>query len=525
MDISIIVATYNYAKTLRQVLETLLQVEIPQGIQHEILIVDNNSTDDTASVVKRISEKHPNVRYLLEKERGTSNARNLAISEAQGKLLLFTDHDVFVDKGWVRAYWDLFQNKRVKVAQGKILLDKELTDMPPWADLKTLPYFDPQGEREYVEELIACNIAARKEIFELYGCFSPFLGPGKTGAGEDTELGSRFMAVGLNLHYCPEAVVYHESIPERTTSQYYLDRVNMTGRCGATRQILLEWERPRQARIIAKLAKYSLKCVLARLAGRESRLFKNKRKTVHYRGALIGTRDALEEKRRICEKKPTLSGCVITQNSAHCLGKALKSIEGLCDEIVVVDGGSEDNTAEIAKSFDKVRYFVRPWPGNYSEQKNWAFNKARGDWILSLDSDEVVGASMRSKISDLMRSKKHCCYKFPRFWLISDSPCRYVHNPHLYPDYQQRLFRNIPMFRYTSDRVNHHRFPPLVRGRAKKVKDTHIFHYDYMYNDRVRREAKVADRIKAQPETADVDRKCYLYEDFPHRMKSCTEEL
>jgi glycosyltransferase involved in cell wall biosynthesis len=224
-------------------------------------------------------------------------------------------------------------------------------------------------------------------------------------------------------------------------------------------------------------------------------------------------------------KDNNLSVCIITQNSAHCIERAIRSIENCCDEIVVVDGGSGDDTAEIARSFSKVTYFLRHWTGNYVEQKNWAFDKAKGNWIFSLDSDEVVGRNMRRKIKKMMLSKKHSSYMFPRYWLISDSPCLYVHARKLYPDYQQRLFRNVPQYRYTQNRLVHHQFPEGVQGNAKKVKDTHLFHFDFMYHSRAERVQKVKQRAPVEPETAHINRNQYLYEDHPHRIKKCREKM
>jgi len=78
------------------------------------------------------------------------------------------------------------------------LPDKELTDMPLRGDPKTLPYSHPQPDREYVEGPIACNIAAEKEAFGFYGCFSPFLEAGRRGVGEDTEASFRLRSGDFN---------------------------------------------------------------------------------------------------------------------------------------------------------------------------------------------------------------------------------------------------------------------------------------------------------------------------------------
>jgi glycosyltransferase involved in cell wall biosynthesis len=231
-------------------------------------------------------------------------------------------------------------------------------------------------------------------------------------------------------------------------------------------------------------------------------------------------------KRRSLEKNGIgLSVCIITQDSAHCIGRAIRSVEDCCDEIIVVDGGSSDNTAEISRSFDKVRYYHHPWKGDYVEQKNRSFNLARGDWIFSLDSDEVVGRRLKRRLPGLIRSRRFSSYMFPRYWLVSESPLRRVDSRKLYRDYQQRLFRNTPEFRYTSDRKIHHKFPDHLQGKGRKIRTAHIFHFELIFNDRAARERKVRQRMIVDPLTTRVDRTHYLYEDYPYTIRKCHDRL
>ncbi|HXA82629.1 MAG TPA: glycosyltransferase family 2 protein, partial [Methylomirabilota bacterium] len=91
-----------------------------------------------------------------------------------------------------------------------------------------------------------------------------------------------------------------------------------------------------------------------------------------------------------------LSICVITLNEAHDLPRLLKSVEGIADEIVVVDSGSTDATLEIARSAG-ARVLARAWT-NYAEQKNFAAAQASADWILLLDADEELSDELRASI-------------------------------------------------------------------------------------------------------------------------------
>jgi glycosyltransferase involved in cell wall biosynthesis len=216
---------------------------------------------------------------------------------------------------------------------------------------------------------------------------------------------------------------------------------------------------------------------------------------------------------------------MVAQNSSHCIGKALESVRDICDEIIVVDGGSSDDTIEIAKSFEKVKILNCPWSGNFALQKNCAIDQATGDWIFILDTDETIGPLLRDKIRRLIRSNKYDCYIFPRYWVAKMQPLSYIHSKKLYPDYQQRLFRNLPRFRYVVSRKVHEKFPDGTQGSGKKIKNTHILHFDFIYNDRSAREKKVEERTSLAPETEHISRMAYLFEDYPHKVCKCREKL
>ena len=85
-----------------------------------------------------------------------------------------------------------------------------------------------------------------------------------------------------------------------------------------------------------------------------------------------------------------LSGVVVCQDNASTIGAVLDSLVPFCDEIVVVDGGSSDATREIATQRDKVRLYERRFDG-HARQKNFGFDQALGDWILIVDTDELLG--------------------------------------------------------------------------------------------------------------------------------------
>jgi glycosyltransferase involved in cell wall biosynthesis len=132
-----------------------------------------------------------------------------------------------------------------------------------------------------------------------------------------------------------------------------------------------------------------------------------------------------------------LSACLITLNEEHNLARALASLEGIADEVVLVDSGSTDNTAAIAREKGAV-FFERAWT-NYSEQKNFAAACAKNDWILSMDADEELSSALQTSILDWKkREPQFNVYEMSRkTWYLG----AWIRHSGWYPDFQRRLYR------------------------------------------------------------------------------------
>ena len=105
MDISIVVCTWNWAEMLSRCLSHLAQLEIPQGLNWEVVVVDNNSSDNTQEVITQFTSKLP-LRSFFEPRQGISFARNRALLEARGDLIVQTDTDALADTNLLGAYWE-----------------------------------------------------------------------------------------------------------------------------------------------------------------------------------------------------------------------------------------------------------------------------------------------------------------------------------------------------------------------------------------------------------------------------------
>ena len=103
MFVTIAVCTFNRSRLLDETLREMRHLDVPGSTEWEIVVVNNNCTDDTDAVIQRYAEDLP-IRRLWEGRPGKSHAANLAVREARGELILWTDDDVLVDSGWLRAY-------------------------------------------------------------------------------------------------------------------------------------------------------------------------------------------------------------------------------------------------------------------------------------------------------------------------------------------------------------------------------------------------------------------------------------
>jgi glycosyltransferase involved in cell wall biosynthesis len=138
-----------------------------------------------------------------------------------------------------------------------------------------------------------------------------------------------------------------------------------------------------------------------------------------------------------------LSACLITINEEHNLPRALASLAGIADEIVVVDSGSTDRTAEIASAHG-VSFFERPFT-NHADQKNYAASRARNDWILLVDADEELSGELReSLLGWKQREPEFPVYEMARLTRYLGA---WIHHSRWYPDFQRRLYlRNRASF-------------------------------------------------------------------------------
>lgn len=271
-DLSLIITTYNRGSKLWTTLNSL----ICQTLRHdiwELVVVDNNSTDDTASRFALWAGEHPEIdaRMVHETIQGVSAARNRGIEESCGRYIVVIDDDEIVAPGFLEEYYRLFsEHADVAAAGGRILPDFE-DGTPRWMSKYT--------ERAIVGTLdlggAVCdfpdgaffgggNHGYRRSVVERYGGYDTSLG--RTGgvllAGEEKEFYKRIHAGGERIVYLPDAVIYHLVGRDRLTRDYFTRLCRNLGRSERRRTLSMSKGRYLQ-RLAAEVIKWGGASVLA----------------------------------------------------------------------------------------------------------------------------------------------------------------------------------------------------------------------------------------------------------------------
>lgn len=232
MTVTVILCTYNRCKSLAKALGSVAVSELDKSVEWEVLVVDNNSTDQTRAVVEDFSRRYPGrFRYMFESEQGRSFALNSGIRGSSGDILAFMDDDVLVSPTWLKNLTAPLSKGEWSGSGGRILAANSFS-CPNWLSLHgrynmggMLALFD-LGDRagKTDQPPFGTNMAIRKEMFQKYGLFRKDLGRcgNNMMSNEDTEVGRRLMAAGERLWYEPSAVVYHAVPQNRLTKKYFL---------------------------------------------------------------------------------------------------------------------------------------------------------------------------------------------------------------------------------------------------------------------------------------------------------------
>jgi len=238
MDLSVIIPTYNNAEMLARTLAAFERLDFPEA--SELIVVDNNSRDTTAKIVKGFSGRLP-VRYVFEPQQGIAAAKNTGISAARGGLLVFTDDDVRPCTEWLTIHLSAYrQNPRgvfwggpvVSEFEGRAPEERLLRVAPP--SVRGLDYGARARLLEENEWFIGANMAFTSKAVAEVGGFDTTLGLNPKRrivlGGEETDIQRRSRAAGYRAMYLPAASLRHVVPAKKCTVEHVAGRAEALGR-------------------------------------------------------------------------------------------------------------------------------------------------------------------------------------------------------------------------------------------------------------------------------------------------------
>lgn len=235
MELSIIICTFNRAENLSECFKHLDSQINVGDLQWEVVLVDNNSNDNTHTTVEELAKIFAfNIRYIFEPEQGLSFARNRGISETTSRYIIFIDDDIRPVPEWLSSIYSTFRNNDCDAVGGRILVESPET-LPSWItpdmygflgqqDFGDIPH-QMDGKKEFP---FGGNMAFQRRVIEKIGCFDT--GMGRKGGtdnrdglfkGEETDFFHRLADSGGTIYYEPRATVRHKILPYQLKKRFF----------------------------------------------------------------------------------------------------------------------------------------------------------------------------------------------------------------------------------------------------------------------------------------------------------------
>lgn len=429
---SIIIVTCNALEYTEACLESVERCT-PQP--HEVIVVDNGSTDGTRDYLRR----RLSVRLIESRQnRGFPAAANQALRASRGDRFLLLNNDVIVTPGWLERLNDaLYSAPDVGLVgpcsnevSGPQRVQAGYSTPGELNSFATDWQTRHEGQRQDVDRLVGFCLLMRKEVVERIGLLDERFGIGNF---EDDDYCYRARLAGFRAVIARDCFVHHFGSATFKSS-------------GTDYPAILK---------------------------RNHQLFLEKwRGTERDERPAVAEADARPETISIGSGEPSISLCMIARDSARTLRPCLQSVRPWVDEIVVVDTGSADQTPQIAREVGAtVSHF--PWCDDFAAARNESLKNARGQWLFWMDSDDTIDPENGRKLRALV-SGDHS-EQILGFVLQVHCPGGREQGPYSTTTIVDhvKVFRNHPDIRF-SGRI-HEQVLPAIRRLGGEVGWTDIF--------------------------------------------------
>jgi glycosyltransferase involved in cell wall biosynthesis len=260
--VSVIIPTHNRSQLLRRTIDTFLAQTYPAD-RWELILVDNNSSDDTAGVIAAVVARDDRVRGLSEIRKGAHFARNSGALAARGDILYFTDDDMLAERDMLERIVEGFDtDDAVASVTGKVLPKWE-TEPPLWVlehCRNALLSLIDLGEATIVSDddpgVFSCHQAVRREVFMEAGGFNPDTNAELFTGDNETGLNIKIKKLGHRFAYVGTAVTHHMIPASRMTQRYLNSRLADQGFCDSYTQFRAI--HPSRARLLKRMVAHSV---------------------------------------------------------------------------------------------------------------------------------------------------------------------------------------------------------------------------------------------------------------------------
>jgi glycosyltransferase involved in cell wall biosynthesis len=268
--VSAVICSYNRARFIISAVESIFSQQYDKGL-YEVIVVDNNSKDETLSLLDEYKASHPgyHFRYFTEMKQGVANARTRCAKEALGEIVAFLDDDSIAQPGWLSSIAAFFDAHPEAWSVGGKITPKFLTAVPGWYSRYFFGLVGNFNLGPSVKRLTGvrypcgANMAFRKKVFAEIGYFNADLGRSGNSllATEEKDIYLRILAHGRQVYYLPDVAILHHVEANKFDKQYV--RRHSMG-IGGGERLMLKGKLPAQ---VLKLAEYVAKWGYAVLYG------------------------------------------------------------------------------------------------------------------------------------------------------------------------------------------------------------------------------------------------------------------
>lgn len=361
-SVSVCIPLYGGRTDIRQCLESL---DACRDLVSEVIVVDNASPDKAADVVREF----PSVKLVVNPEnRGFARASNQAYGASSGDVVLFLNSDTVVSPHGLKALVEDLTSSGTIAAAGPVSNRVGHSQMiqATYQSLETMGLFAEdlaasQRETRDTDMLVGFCLAVKRSVLEEVGAFDESFG---LGLFEDNDLCYRIRRAGYRLVVSERAFVHHKG-----SASFQRSDIDAAALLKGNQAVFeKKWVKDLETGFASALSGLAVSAIV----------FDNGRKPENL--------DKTFKKRA---QTADVSLCMIVKDEERVIADCLKSAMPYFNQVIVVDTGSTDRTAEIARSLG-AEVYVHPWEDSFSVARNHSLAYAKGKWVMWIDADDTL---------------------------------------------------------------------------------------------------------------------------------------